>query len=135
MLQIHKAAGIIIKDRRLLVTRSKGKTVFVAPGGAVESGETVKQALIRELKEELHICVVEEDLESFGTFHAKAAGTRDKFLRMEVFKVQKWRENISPNSEVEEIFWLSSHVPENMQVGSIFEHEVLPKLTRAGIID
>jgi len=49
---IHKAAGIIIKGRRLLVERSKGKDVFVAPGGKLELGETAIRAVIRELKEE-----------------------------------------------------------------------------------
>ncbi len=37
---IHKAAGIIIRDKKLLVERSKGKEFFIAPGGTIEEGET-----------------------------------------------------------------------------------------------
>ena len=71
---IHKAAGIIVRDRKLLVERSKGKKFFIAPGGSIEPGETAEQALTRELKEEFQIIVKEEDLVTFGTFRAAAAG-------------------------------------------------------------
>lgn len=74
---IHKAAGIIIKDRRLLVERSKGNDVFVAPGDKLEPGETSRQAVIG-------------DLEEFGTFYAEAAGSHNtgKKLRMEVYVIK-----------------------------------------------
>src|SRR4051812_20782408 len=49
---IHKAGGIIIRDKKLLVERSKGKDFFKTPGGSIELGETPKQALVRELLEE-----------------------------------------------------------------------------------
>ncbi len=52
---IHKAGGVIIHNRQLLLTRSAGKDFFVAPGGKLENNETSKQALVRELAEELKI--------------------------------------------------------------------------------
>jgi len=33
---IHKAAGILIKDRKLLVEKSHNKQIFIAPGGSIE---------------------------------------------------------------------------------------------------
>lgn len=51
-IDIHKAGGILIKDRKFLVERSKNKTFFIAPGGSIEPRETPKQALVRELKED-----------------------------------------------------------------------------------
>lgn len=134
-IQIHKAAGIILKERKLLVARSKGKTIFVAPGGLIEDGETSQQALVRELYEEYRITVAEEDLEVFGTFQAQAAGAEDKRLQMDVFRVKKWVGEISPDREIAAIFWLSSCVPETVTVGSIFEHEVLPRLKSEGLVD
>lgn len=133
---IHKAAGIIIKDRRLLVERSKGKDVFIAPGGKLESGETSRQAVIRELKEEFRLNVRDDDLEEFGTFYAEAAGSHNagKSLRMDVFMVKNVG-NITPDSEVEEIRWISSTIPTDVEVGSIFAHEVLPRLKELDLVD
>ena len=133
---IHKAAGIIIKDRRLLVERSKGKDVFVAPGGKLEAGETSTQAVIRELKEEFQLDITEHNLEEFGTFYAEAAGSHNtgKRLRMDVFIVEDVGE-IVPDNEVEEIRWISSKIPADIEVGSIFAHEVLPRLKEQGLVD
>jgi len=133
---IHKAAGVIINDRRLLVERSKGKDVFVAPGGKLEPGETSIQAVIRELKEEFRLDVAENDLEVFGTFYAEAAGSHNagKKLRMDVFIV-KYTGEIVPDNEVEEIRWISSDIPADIEVGSIFAHEVLPRLRAQDLVD
>lgn len=133
---IHKAAGVIIKDRRLLVERSKGKDVFVAPGGKLEPGETSQRAVTRELREEFGLNVAENDLEEFGTFYAEAAGSHNagKRLRMDVFMIKDFGE-IKPDSEVEEIRWISSEIPNDIEVGSIFAHEVLPRLKEQGLVD
>lgn len=133
---IHKAAGIIIKDRRLLVERSKGKDVFVAPGGKLEPGENSRQAVIRELKEEFQLDIAEGELEEFGTFYAEAAGSHNagKMLRMDVFIIKNVGK-ITPDSEVEEIRWVSSDIPADIEVGSIFAHEVLPRLKNDRLVD
>ena len=46
---IHKAGGILIRDRRILVGRTRGKSSFIAPGGLLEVGETSQESLVREL--------------------------------------------------------------------------------------
>lgn len=133
---IHKAAGIIVRDRRLLVERSKGKDVFVAPGGKLEPGETSRQCLIRELREEFRLLLNDDDLEEFGTFYAEAAGSHNvgKMLRMDVFMVRTDAE-IIPDSEVEEVLWLTSSISPDIAVGSIFAHDVLPRLKAWGLVD
>ncbi len=130
---IHKAAGILIRDRKLLVERSKGKEFFIAPGGSIETGETAEQALVRELKEEFQIEVREEDLGKFGTFRAAAAGQESKTLEMVVFTVSRWQGEPTADNEVEEIAWVTSET--DLNLGSIFAHEVIPRLKAAGLID
>ncbi len=132
---IHKAGGVIIRDRKMLVERSKDKTHFIAPGGSIEPGETPKQALVRELMEEFQILVAEADLKEFGTFYAQAAGQEAKRLRMDVFMVQDWQGEPTPDNEVEEVAWIDSEHPDNMQIGSVFQHDVLPALKAQGLID
>jgi mutator protein MutT len=134
IIDIHKAAGIIIRDRKLLVERSKGKEFFIAPGGSIEPGETPKQALVRELLEEFQITVNEGALTVFGTFRAMAAGQESRTVEMEVFVVGEWEGEPTPDNEVEELRWITSQ-PDGIQVGSIFEHEVIPRLKAADLID
>ncbi|HWZ66175.1 MAG TPA: NUDIX domain-containing protein [Patescibacteria group bacterium] len=132
---IYKASGIILKDRKVLVGRSTGKEYFIHPGGKIEPGETAKQAVIRELKEEFQIDVLEEDLEEFDKNSAPAANSPEIDVHMEVFLVKKWQGDIIPDNEIEENRWLTSDVPKDIKIGSIMEHETIPKLKFQNLID
>jgi len=53
-----RAVAVLIKgDEVLLIHRKNEKEYFVFPGGGVEDGETVEQAVIREMQEETTIDV------------------------------------------------------------------------------
>jgi len=132
---IHKAGGILVRERKILVERSKDKEFFIAPGGSVEKGETPSQALIRELLEEFRLKVFERNLSEFGRFYANAAGQESLVVRMDVFRVDKWNGEPKPDNEVEEIAWINSSIPKGLKVGSIFEHEVIPRLRKMDLID
>ncbi|WP_173912936.1 (deoxy)nucleoside triphosphate pyrophosphohydrolase [Acinetobacter sp. Marseille-Q1618] len=68
MKSIEVVAAIIIKDGKFLVVqRGKAKFDYVSykwefPGGKVETDETLKQAISREILEELHIHIKPIDL-------------------------------------------------------------------------
>lgn len=132
---IHKAGGVVIRDRKLLVEKSLDKEFYIAPGGSVENGETSAQALIRELLEEFRIETQEEDLEIFGTFYAQAAGQEDKVIKMDVFMVKRWAGEPTACSEVESILWVNSKLCKKLKVGSIIEHQIIPLLKKSGLID
>ena len=133
--QIYKSAGILIKDKKLLVEKSYKKEFYISPGGSIEEGETPQEALIRELMEEFKLKVFEEDLEHFGTFTAKAVDTLvDKVIKMEVFMVNKWHGEPEPDNEVESILWIDSNIPKDIKLGTIFAHDVIPKLKELGLI-
>ena len=57
----HGVVAVIVDAGRLLVIRRSQHVVapgaFCFPGGAIESGETEPEALIREIQEELGVCV------------------------------------------------------------------------------
>lgn len=132
---IFKASCIIIQNRKLLVERSMGKEFFIHLGGKIEPGETAKQALIRELKEEVQLDVLEDDLELFDQNSAPAANSPEVHVHMTVFLVKKWKGAIAPASEVEELRWITSDMPTDIKLGSIVQHETIPKLKAAGLID
>ncbi|MFA5926394.1 MAG: NUDIX domain-containing protein [Parcubacteria group bacterium] len=132
---IHKIGGILIKDGKLLVSRSKGKDIFVAPGGKVERGEDEFSTLRRELREELGIGIKKEYLQEFGTFYAQAAGNEDKRLKMDIFIVNYWDGEIKPDGEIEEIHWIDSGMAKNMEIGSIFAGDVIPRLKKEKLIN
>ncbi len=132
---IFKAAGILIQNHKMLVERSIGKPAYIAPGGRIQNDETSPTALARELKEEFQIHINQKDLEPFGRFSAQAANHPGQQVHMDVFFVKKWQGAIKPSSEVEEIAWITSKIPKEMKVGSIFEHEVIPRLKAKDLID
>ena len=84
--------------------------------------------------EEYQIIVNEKHLSVFGTFRAVAAGQDGKIVEMEVFNVDQWTGEPTPDNEVEEGLWVSSE-PQGIKLGSIFEHEVIPRLKADGRID
>src|SRR3989338_6687295 len=106
----YKVAGILIKDRKLLFSREVGKEHLIAAGGVIERGEEPKEALIRELKEELSLEVDLSDLEFFGSFIATASGSLNKTIKMEVYVVNKWKNEPTPSNgeeQIEEITWFN----------------------------
>ena len=131
---MKKSAGIIIRDKQLLVLRSRGKNIFFAPGGKPEEGENPEEALIRELREEINIHVAAHDLRFFGNYQAPAAGYEDVILNMDVYFVDGYRGKISPANEIEETRWIDSQNIANVKVSSIFKEQVLPALVDLALV-
>ncbi len=52
-----RAAAIIVKDDQILLARheKEGQSYWVLPGGGVDYGETVGEALVREIREEANL--------------------------------------------------------------------------------
>jgi len=59
-----RVSGIIIEDFKILLIAHKknNKTYWLLPGGGVEFGESLKDALEREFKEELNIIIKAGDV-------------------------------------------------------------------------
>jgi len=59
-----RAVAIIVKDDKILLIHriSHGKEYHVFPGGGVENGETIEQAVLREVQEEASLEVKIEKL-------------------------------------------------------------------------
>ena len=132
---IVKSAGVIIENKKLLLTRTRGKSFFIAPGGKLEAGETATQSLVRELKEELNVDVLETDLQDLGTFRMPAIGKEDKMLEMKVMMVNRYAGELNIQNEIEEMMWIDSANFDTIELGPIFKHEIVPMLKQKGLID
>ena len=73
------ARGVCVQDGKILLCRAKGGATTYLPGGHIEFGETGRQALVREVREELGVDaetgaflgVVENAFEQHGKPHAE----------------------------------------------------------------
>ena len=54
--------GFCFYDNKLVIVFAKNKGYWTPPGGGVEPGESVEQALIREVKEETNMHVISQHL-------------------------------------------------------------------------
>jgi 8-oxo-dGTP pyrophosphatase MutT (NUDIX family) len=103
---ITKAAFLVFRnnggERELLLARSKGKPYFVFPGGKQEAGETIEEALHRELQEELGTQPV--DVHKVGIVSGHTPDGRE--LEMHLFSGEL-QGKFQPQSEIEELTWMS----------------------------
>ncbi len=104
---IDKLAWIYIVDGKILSTRSKGKSKYYIPGGKREFGESDAEALFREIKEELSVTLELRSLSFIGIFEASADGHKPEILvRMTCYSAD-YSGALQPDSEIEEIVWLT----------------------------
>ena len=107
MTVIDKLAWIEIQNKKILSTLSKGKQKFYIPGGKREIGETNHQTLIREIKEELDVQLIEDSLNYFGTFQAQADGHANGIEVKMTCYTGSYIGKLRASSEIESIVWLT----------------------------
>ena len=102
---IDKLALIEIRDRKLLVTLSKGKNVWYVPGGKREAGEDDVMALAREVGEELAVVIDPRTVSLYGVFEAQAHGKpQGTIVRMTCYQV-KYEGTLEASGEIEKLGW------------------------------
>lgn len=105
-------AAIIQLQDTILVTRrarAPGQGQLDFPGGFVDPGETLEQALCRELNEELALCIAPEQLIWFGSqanvypFAGVTYSTCDAYFRVVLQELPP----LHNEAEISEHLWLS----------------------------
>lgn len=100
---IDKLAFINLKDRKVLITLSRGKDTWYIPGGKRDGNETDTQALTREVKEELMVDLIPDTVLFYGTFEAQAHGKPEGTVVRMTCYTAKFNGELHPDSEIEKI--------------------------------
>jgi 8-oxo-dGTP pyrophosphatase MutT (NUDIX family) len=105
---IDKLAWLHLEDKKLLTARSLGKELFYIPGGKRESGESDQQALIREIKEEISVDIIEKSIKYAENFSAQADGKSEGVIVNLTCYYADYIGELTPDSEIAELRLLSS---------------------------
>ena len=128
---IDKLAWIEIQDGKILSTRSKGKEVFYIPGGKREEGESDKEALIREIQEELAVDLVPDSIQYMETFKAQAHGHSEGIIVQMSCYFSKYTGNLHASAEIDEYQWLSYS---DKAITSAVDHLIFDWLFNKGLL-
>ncbi|HEV2403653.1 MAG TPA: NUDIX domain-containing protein [Candidatus Saccharimonadales bacterium] len=131
---ITKAAFLLFREEKgekeLLFARATGKSYYVFPGGKQEVGETIEEALQRELQEELHAQAT--DVKKLGIVLGHTPDGREMEMHLYSGQLQGTPE---PHAEIEEIAWMTRENVEEQRAAMTpmtLEH-VLPFLEAKGV--
>ncbi len=131
--EVSIAVGLLRQQGRLLLGKRSAHRraypgVWDLPGGHVEAGETIEQALVRELREELGVTPTE--WRELAVLRAPALSDESAdMLRLHVFLVIAWRgepHNLLPD-EHDAIAWITL----DDAMGLTLAHADYPALFRA----
>ena len=107
MAVIDKVAFLYLQDGKILSTRSEGKDKYYIPGGKRETGETDVETLVREVKEELSVDIVESSAKFYGVFEAQAHGKAEGVIVKMTCYTAEYAGELKADSEIAEIVWLT----------------------------
>lgn len=71
---IDKVAWLLLREGRILSTRTPGRTIFHLPGGKIAANETPLEALSREIQAELAVTIRPASTRWLDVFEAQAPG-------------------------------------------------------------
>jgi 8-oxo-dGTP diphosphatase len=104
-------SAAIFRDGRVLIVR-RGRApahgLYTLPGGGVELGETLEQAVIREVREETALAIAPVELVGSRQAIARdAAGRVERHFVILPFAARWLAGEVSLNEELEESRWLA----------------------------
>ncbi|WP_046732022.1 NUDIX hydrolase [Streptomyces humi] len=100
----EKVAWILVRDERVLVTRSHGRDRFYLPGGHREPGESDGETLVREIAEELRAAIDPGSMVHLGTFEIGEGHPDHGPFRMICYTADH-RGELIPSREIAEKAW------------------------------
>ncbi|EID55796.1 NUDIX hydrolase [Saccharomonospora xinjiangensis] len=105
---IDSVTWILVRERRLLAVRTKGRQKFYLPGGKREPGESDVECLCREIHEELGVALRPRSFSLFSVLDELADGYSDgRRVHMTAYTAG-YDGRLRPGREIAELAWLTS---------------------------
>lgn len=105
---IDKLTWVQVKEKKVLFLLSKGKDIWLTPGGKREEGESDEQALIREIKEELTVDLHPQTIQYFHTFEDQAAGKPEGTMVKLTCYTADYTGDLQPHAEIADMKYFAS---------------------------
>ncbi|MFD2969637.1 NUDIX hydrolase [Sphingobacterium bambusae] len=118
--QLPTAGLLVVREDRLLLAFSRNKQAWYLPGGKIDAGETAKEALLREIEEELGVVLDEEKLVYYGHVTADAYGEENLQMEQSCF-LYPTLDQLDPSNEIEAVAYFSqqAYQQEDIQVEGV----------------
>ncbi|MFA6522242.1 MAG: NUDIX domain-containing protein [Patescibacteria group bacterium] len=138
MADINKSALLVLNDdkTKFLVDRKTRDGIlsqWLMPGGKIEHGETLEQALVREIKEEINCELDIESVKFIAEYEAPASGMPGKTVNIKLYSGTFTGTPVA-SSEITAIGWLGREDLENPEASETIRVHILPDLLKRGII-
>ncbi|MBI3413606.1 MAG: NUDIX domain-containing protein [Candidatus Aenigmarchaeota archaeon] len=134
MMIIRKCALLLVRNKKLLLSREFGDNRFLTVGGSFEDGETDLQCLQRELLEEVGTKAKESTLKFLDEFVYTDGQEKVIHIRAYAGELEKDPEAAG---EIEELKWFDRNDLESTPVeimSEITKHKILPFLIEKGLV-
>lgn len=106
--------AILTKENKILLVKHTYSNQWFLPGGGLKKGETLEQAIKRELDEELGLKL--KNLHLFGAYHNFFEGKKDYII---VFQSDDFSLPNKTDSEIETYAFIDiNHLPEETSAGT-----------------
>lgn len=126
-----EVAAIVIRNPQghVLTVRKKSSTKYQLPGGKLEEGETLVDAALREVSEEVGLHLNAENLDKLGTFDASAANEPGETVVGTIFTCTHTVTNDEPHAaaEIGDIAWVNPAAPDR-ELAHLLRDRVFPAL-------